>query len=160
MAKHEKRSTWIIVLLALLVIVGLAYIFIANYMRPHVTLRLGDGVFRAELARTSEEHIRGLSGHTALPSNHAMLFVFDHDAKHKMWMQGMRMDIDIVWLDSDKEVVHIVRRASPDSYPNVFKPETEARYVVELASAVSTARNIHVGMRAEFDLDEIRGMDW
>lgn len=159
MSKRERKSAWVIALLALGIVLGLGYVFITSYMRPHVTLRLGDGVFRAELARTEAERTQGLSGRSALPNNHAMLFVFDGDDKHSIWMRDMRIDIDIVWLNRHKEVVHIVRNASPWSYPNIFEPTSDARYVVELAAGVAEQRNIRIGTTADFDLNEIKGVE-
>ena len=121
---------------------------------------MGDGVFTAELARTASERQQGLGGVSTLPKNKAMLFVFDRDGYHAVHMRNMKISIDVIWLDKDKKVVHIVRNMSPDTYPRVFEPSEPARYIIEVAAGVANDRNIRVGNTAVFDLNEIKGIDW
>jgi uncharacterized membrane protein (UPF0127 family) len=103
-----------------------------------------------EHARTPEALTRGLGGRNSLPPSYAMLFIYAADAPHGIWMKDMRFAIDIVWLDSDKRIIHQLRNVSPATYPTVFRPRTPARYVLELTANTSPWQN---GEQLQFDTD-------
>lgn len=105
-----------------------------------VILSLGDNAYTLEIADTPEKRVLGLSGRESLGKLEGMLFVFDKPGFHGIWMKDMNFDIDILWLDQDKRVVHIKEHASPSSYPTVFYPRERSRYVIEL-KAGEIARN-------------------
>ncbi len=71
----------------------------------------------------------------------------------------MKVPIDIIWLDKDKKVVEIVKKASPEGgEKTVFVPKKDARYVVELPAGTADNKAIRVGRTAIFDvnLEDIR----
>ncbi len=104
-------------------------------MQPKPLLDLGKATFRVELAETPAAQEKGLAGRTKLAEREAMLFVFPEDDTWKIWMKGMKMPIDIVWLDRDKKVVHIEENVQPDAEPyEVYQPPVPARYVLEMAA--------------------------
>lgn len=134
----------------LLVTLLLTQVVSAYFSPPKATLHLGDGKFSATIADTEATRIKGLSGTLHLPADHAMVFVFDGDARHGIWMKDMRYAIDIVWLNDAKQVVDFVMHVPADSYPKVFTPKDNARYVVELKSGTVEKKNIRVGQFAVF----------
>lgn len=136
-----------------LVLVGLAALYILwPQIQPQTTLRLGDGVFKTRVAKTPDEREKGLSNTTALREDQALLFVFETDEKWSIWMKDMNYPIDIIWLNKDKKVVHIVKNAPPESYPDEkFTSKEEARYVVELVAGTADKKSIKVGGKASFD---------
>ena len=34
-----------------------------------------------------------------IDENYAMLFVFDHNDHHKMWMKDMKFSVDMIWIN-------------------------------------------------------------
>ncbi len=109
-------------------------------------LQVGGQRYHVTVMRTDEELDRGLSGTNGLPADQAMVFVFAHDDTWPMWMKDMKYPIDIIWLSSDKQIVHIVKNAQPSSYPNTeFAPEKPSRYVVELPSGTVDRTDIKNG---------------
>ena len=65
-------------------------------------------------------------------------------------MKGMKIPIDIVWLDRDMRVVHIEVNAQPDAEPyKTYKPPVSARYVLELVSGGTSKFDIKNGMTAK-----------
>ncbi len=108
-------------------------------------LRLRGHSYHMTIQRTDAEREKGLSGSANLPQNEAMLFVFPRDGKWGMWMKDMTYPIDMVWLDSDKNVIYTVKNAEPSSYPKVFMPDKNARYVIELASGTIERTGITKG---------------
>lgn len=112
-------------------------------------LTIGGHDYKATVARTEAARERGLSGTDNLPTNEAMLFIFPRDAEWSIWMKDMKYPIDIVWLDTAKKVVHLVKDAKPESYPNtIFRPGVTTRYVIELASGTIERTGIKIGDKA------------
>jgi hypothetical protein len=65
-----------------------------------------------ELARTSVEQIRGLSGRPTLDPGHGMLFVYERPQPVSIWMKDMRFPLDILWIRGGR-IVRIEKRAPP-----------------------------------------------
>lgn len=120
------------------------------WRNDQVKVSIGSARIQAEVADTEPERAKGLRDRAHIAENQGMLFVFSHDAKWQIWMKDMKVPIDIVWIDADKQVVAVQRNVRPDSYPGHFTPPADARYVLELASGVAQKTNIGPGMRAEF----------
>ncbi len=108
-------------------------------------IQIASSTISVHLADTEEERARGLSGLAGLAEDEAMLFVFDADGPHAFWMKDMRFAIDIVWISRDGTIVHIEENVGPETYPEVFVPRSEARYVVELSGGWVDRHNVTVG---------------
>lgn len=65
-----------------------------------------------EVARSSVEQIRGLSGRPDLRPGHGMLFVYDRPQPVSIWMKDMRFPLDILWIRGGR-IVKIEKRAPP-----------------------------------------------
>lgn len=85
----------------------------------------------SRIADSDSERVSGLSGVKNLDKYDALLFIFENEDKHGIWMKNMLIPIDILWLNSSKTVIHIEEYVSPDSYPRIFYPNNNAKYVVE-----------------------------
>ncbi len=80
---------------------------------PTGTLLIAGRVrIEVELARTTTEKVRGLSGRPALASGHGMLFVYDRPEVVSIWMKDMLFPLDIVWIRGGR-IVHIEKEAPP-----------------------------------------------
>jgi len=116
------------------------------------TIGIGDVSIGVAIADTSVARERGLSGVERLAKGEGILFIFQDDGLHSFWMKGMLFSIDILWISSEKRVVHIEKNVSPESYPQSFTPPTRARYVLEVPSGFATEHEIEVGSKLEFSL--------
>lgn len=116
---------------------------IDNAKYKKTTLKI-DGVdFEIFIADNAALQEQGLSGWTSLQSSQGMLFVFNKDGKYPFWMKDMNFPIDIVWLDSTYNIVHIEKDLAPSTYPNSFSSNLPARYVLELpANTIKTDSKI------------------
>jgi uncharacterized membrane protein (UPF0127 family) len=152
MSRRKNALSWAIVVFALL-LVGVAATYVLwPRLQPHATVRLGDGVFQARIAKTPAARTKGLSGTEQLAKDEALLLAFDHEDLWKIWMKDMNYPLDIVWLNKDKEVVYIVKNAPPQSYPHKqFTPKDAALYVLELSAGTVEEKAIVIGDRAAFD---------
>jgi uncharacterized membrane protein (UPF0127 family) len=110
----------------------------------------------AELAVTDEERARGLMFREKVLPDQGMLFVFEREDLHAFWMKNTLIPLDMLWLDSDRRVIHIAANVPPcraDPCPS-YGPDTPARYVLELRAGGAAANVIKTGDRLQFVLPE------
>lgn len=81
-----------------------------------------------------------------------MLFVYDMPGSYAFWMKDTRIPLDIMWLNSEKEIVHIESNVQPASYPKTFVPKMPAQYVLETNAGYAQKYTIKIGDRVEFEL--------
>jgi uncharacterized membrane protein (UPF0127 family) len=108
-------------------------------------LKINDTVLQVSIANTDTERIRGLSGKTGLAEKEGLLFVFETEGYHGIWMKEMNFPIDIAWLDKDKKIIHIEKDVSPDTYPKVFMPPKPDLFVLETRAGLFQKFDIKVG---------------
>ncbi len=141
----------LLLLFGLLLITLLPFFFFrempldAPSSQGRTSLYVGGVLVFVEIADTIPKQVRGLSGKESLQENEGLLFAFGDEAKHGIWMKEMRFPIDIVWAKEGGEIVHTERQVSPDTYPQVFEPDENARYVLELPAGFLDRNNIQEG---------------
>jgi uncharacterized membrane protein (UPF0127 family) len=126
-----------------------------SYGYRQVNVTMNGLVLVADIAATDEQRTKGLSVKDRLGENEAMLFVFDKEAEHTFWMKNMKFPIDIIWLDSDKTIVHIEHNLQPCSFELLcptYKPNVESLYVLETVGGFAEKHDIVKGTMVEFDL--------
>jgi uncharacterized protein len=126
-----------------------------SYQRVNVTVN--GLVLVADISVTNEQRTKGLSVKDGLAENEAMLFVFDNEAEHTFWMKDMKFPIDIIWIDSDKTIVHIEHNLQPCGYGLLcptYKPGQDSLYVLETVSGFAEKHNVVQGTRVQFELNE------
>ena len=114
-------------------------------------LKIAGQNIKVDIADTPALREQGLSGRQVLGDSEGMLFVFPQSGTHGFWMKDMNFAIDIIWIGEDMKVVYIEKDAQPDSYPNTFGPNENAKYVLEVSAGFSEKNNVKVGDRVEFD---------
>lgn len=114
------------------------------------TVYIGQKQLKTLIVTTDKDRAQGLSGRQSLAPYDAMLFVFDTPAPYGFWMKDMLFSIDIIWLDSFKKVVHVKEDARPESYPEIFTPETSAKYVLEVPAGFARENNVKIGSEFSF----------
>lgn len=122
---------------------------------PELPLKLPSGrTFTAELMVKPEDRQMGVMFRASLPAGRALLFVFDGLDFHSIWMKNCRFPIDIVWLDEQQRVVHVVEAAPPCTKEPcaVYEPLQRALYVVEMNSGQARREQVELGRRLEFTL--------
>lgn len=106
---------------------------------------LGGSVIAVRVADSVCERELGLSGLSELAPNEGMLFVFPNDDRHGFWMRDMQFSIDMIWIASNGVVTDSASNVSPETYPTVFLPREEARYVLEIPAHATALYDIHRG---------------
>jgi uncharacterized membrane protein (UPF0127 family) len=124
-----------------------------RYLKSNVTIN--GFKLTADLALTNEQIEKGLSVKDKLKENEAMLFVFGESAKRSFWMKDMKFPIDIIWLDSDGNVVHIEQNLQPCVSVLIctsYSPNIESQYVLETVAGFTQRHNVSVGIDIDFEL--------
>ncbi len=98
-------------------------------------LCIRDTCIFVEVADTPEARRQGLMYRKGLAPNRGMLFVFEDEGIHGMWMKNMQFPIDIIWFDADKKIVDITENALPckDICPSIIPP-VPTKYALEVVS--------------------------
>lgn len=94
-----------------------------------MVIKIGDKEYNVVQAKTESEKIKGLQGIKELPENEGMLFYFNPEEESSMWMKGVNIPLDIVFINDDWEVTK-VHKGKPDDETLVSSPETA--YVLEV----------------------------
>ncbi len=134
-----------------LIIIAATFVgfFLINNQRHVPQVKIGGEIIKVDLAITTREQEQGLSGRSGLSANTGMLFIFDHSGKYPFWMKDMNFPIDMIWLSESGEIIYIKKNALPDSYPQAFGPNKDAKYVLEVAPGFSDRTNLKEGDKAE-----------
>ena len=151
MSLRKDRLSWAFIGLGLTVVGVTAYFALMPHLRPQLQLRLGDGVYDAIVVRPSRNEAYDLNKY-GLRQNQAVLYIHDVDGIWPVDVKKRTIATDIVWLDSSKKVVYIVKHASADSKPDTtFRPTESARYVLELMDGTVENKAMNIGATAFFD---------
>lgn len=99
-------------------------------------------VFDVYLATSPEQQRRGLMFVRNLPESTGMLFVYDEDGMHSMWMKNTYVSLDIVFARGDGTISSVIHDTQPLSLRSLGAIEP-VRFVLELNAGV--ARRLHIG---------------
>jgi uncharacterized membrane protein (UPF0127 family) len=115
-----------------------------------IPIVIGGHVVAAEVADSPSTQKKGLGGHAPLEPNQGMWFVFKKTDIYPFWMKDMSFAIDIIWVDANGTIVDIWQNATPDTYPNAYKPARPAKYVLEVSADFTRQNSVHVGDKVIF----------
>ncbi len=73
----------------------------------------GTAGFEVEIADTPQLRRRGLQHREHLPATHGMLFLFPHPAPASFWMKDTPIPLDMIFIDSAGQVLHVHNEAIP-----------------------------------------------
>lgn len=113
-------------------------------------------VVEAEIAFTPAERATGLMFRETLPMGEGMLFIFEEEDFHSFWMLNMKFSIDIIWLSSEKRIVHIEHNAPPcpaEPCPS-YQPMQKALYVIEVPAGFAKKEDLRMGMKILIQIEE------
>ena len=110
----------------------------------------------AELAVTPKEREKGLMFRDYLGSDQGMLFIFEEEDFYSFWMKNTLIPLDIIWLNSHRQVVHIERNVPPcpgDPCPS-YVPRYPAKYVLELKAGQADENGLRLFDQVSFVLPD------
>lgn len=102
-----------------------------------------------EKAETDNERSQGLMYRSHMEDNQAMLFLFEKEERQAFWMKNTEISLDIIFVNAQKEVVHIAKNTKPYSTESI--PSFEyAQYVVEVKAGFCDKNNIEVECKIDY----------
>jgi len=153
-APNKKRVLFLL-LMALLLISG-AVLFNAPKKMETIEVRFPHGAtLQAEVADTPEKLLFGLAFRENLRNDHGMIFLFDQSDFHKVWTKQYQFNVDLMWVDESRRVVHVVETAVPcvkDPCEWYGPPPERARYVIAAMSGFVGRARVSVGNELVFAL--------
>ncbi len=145
--KLFARTYWRSLIVITLASVGL-FVMLSPvlFFQPALAkLEIKRQTIRLDIAQSEAAREKGLGGRKNMTDDKGMLFVFDKPAVECFWMKDMQFSIDIIWLNTAKQVVHIEHNLSPETYPASYCPKLPAKYVVELNAGQAEKLGISPG---------------
>lgn len=128
-----------------LIVVGALIIFAIQSQKQFTTLTLSNVSLKVEIANTSQKREHGLCCRESVPADQGMLFVYNSPGDHRFWMKDTKIPLDMFWIDSGKQIVHIEENVRPDSYPGAYGTNIPAQYILETNAGF--AKEYHIKNR-------------
>ena len=112
---------------------------------PAIDLTAGMHRIRAEVASDMGSRMQGLMFRKSMPQNAGMVFVFEENAAHCMWMKNTLIPLSVAFIDQGGEIVNIAE----------MQPQTEqshcaarpARYALEMNKGWFAQRGVKAGAK-------------
>ncbi|MEI7425030.1 MAG: DUF192 domain-containing protein [Candidatus Staskawiczbacteria bacterium] len=143
----------LLIIIFIIVSVYLSFYFASILLAPKHSINsfgsvcFGEKCFQVELAKTPLQREKGLMNRERLDKDRGMLFIFDKDGIYPFWMKNTLIPLDIIWINSNNEVVFISQNAQPCKSlicTSVF-PDKNAKYVLEINGGLCKENNFKVG---------------
>ncbi|AXS79247.1 DUF192 domain-containing protein [Dechloromonas sp. HYN0024] len=132
----------IVALCAGLAIGSLAW---AQSAMPVIELSAGFHRIEAEVAANDQNRQIGLMKRQSMPVQRGMLFVFNHENTHCMWMRNTLLPLSVAFMDAEGKIINI----------EDMQPQTEdnhcarrpARYALEMNIGWFAQRGLKPGIK-------------
>ena len=147
----QKKILFVGILVSIVVAGGI--LLTARMKKQESLVCFQNHCFRVELQLTPQEQRRGLMFREQLDMDSGMLFVYEEEGDRTFWMKNMFIPLDIIWIDSNKEVVFIKEHVQPcreDTCPSLHS-DKNAQYVLEINSGMAQKIGLSVGDRMEIE---------
>ena len=109
-----------------------------------VIVKIGNKTYNCQLAKTEEQHRKGLMDVEYLAPDEGMLFEFDKEGTHQFWMKNTSLELTQISINDDDEVEYVYQATPNDE---TLIPFINAKYILE----VNTNSGIVVGDDFETD---------
>lgn len=113
---------------------------------PKGVIKLDNVTLDVQIANTTDRMTEGLQFQQQLPYNQGMIFIFGQPQIVSMWMTDMQFPLDMIWFDSNGNVVHIEKDLAPctsnASCPTYNGAGQTTKYVLEVTAGFVDKFNI------------------
>lgn len=112
-----------------------------------IPLYIGSEKFTVEIADTLEKQMRGMMFRKNVPDDFGMLFVYNGEDYHSFWMKNCQVNLDIIFLNKDKQVVDMYIDVPPckEEPCNNYTTRILAKYVLELKGNRAREIDLKIG---------------
>ncbi|MGB9003307.1 MAG: DUF192 domain-containing protein [Nitrosotalea sp.] len=113
---------------------------------PKGKIKLDNMTLDVQIADTPDKMTEGLQFQQQLPYNQGMIFIFPQQQIISMWMIDMQFPLDMIWFDSNGNVVDIEKNLAPchanSTCPIYTGQMQNAKYVLEVTGGFADKFNI------------------
>ena len=114
---------------------------------PLAELSVGMYRIHVEVADNAEKRRLGLMHRESMAEYRGMIFVFDDERRHCMWMKNTLIPLSVAFIDSHGEIINI-RKMHPRSTQNHCAGRS-ALYALEMNQGWFEQRGIEAGMTVD-----------
>ena len=86
---------------------------LAEVKFPRGTIKIDNKILDVQIAETDAQKTRGLMFQNELPDDQGMIFVFSQEQVVPIWMLNMQFPLDIIWFDTNGNVIHVEKNVPP-----------------------------------------------
>jgi len=146
----------------LILLLGGLFFYFGNFVVNDIAQKneiievvIGEKTYNLEIVTTDQDLEKGLAKFDQIENNQGMLFIFDKPGRWSVWMKDMKFNIDIIFLNENKEVVTIFQNVQFETHDNVFQyrkyvPDYDSKYVIELKEGEIKDNKIKLGDKISF----------
>ena len=147
---NKKRTNAIIILsMVTILILALAFYKIGTSKKESLVFITKNKEVRVnvEIADTLIEHTKGLMYRTSLDENLGMLFIFQEEATRSFWMKNTYLSLDIIFVNSNFEIIKIAKNAQPCTKDpcDKYSSDSPIKYIVEVNGGFTEREGIEIG---------------
>lgn len=102
-----------------------------------------------EIAEDERARALGLMHRYSMREDQGMLFIMDLEKEQSFWMKDTYISLDILFVNSQMEIVKIQKHTQPFSQQSIPSVEP-AKYVVEVVAGFCNRHNINKGDRIKY----------
>lgn len=106
-----------------------------------------------EIADDEYQTQTGLMYRHSMPDNEAMLFIFPDEQTRAFYMKNTEFSLDIIYLNSEKEIVNIQKNAMPFDETSL-PSEAASMYVLEVNGGLADKWNLQKGDKIHFTVSK------
>ncbi|MFQ5532114.1 MAG: DUF192 domain-containing protein [Candidatus Nanoarchaeia archaeon] len=150
----KNKKIKLLIIVSVIVVLFLIIVVYENSKQDKVCFN--KNCFYVEIAGTLEQRTRGLMYRDSLDENSGMLFVFPQEDIYLFWMKNVRFPLDIIWLNSNQEVVYTqenIPSCNQEICPTIT-PLAKAKYVLEINAGTVDKIGLGVGDKVEFYISQ------
>ncbi len=104
-----------------------------------------------EVADKDSSRIMGLMYRKSMEENQGMLFIFPKEDYQSFWMKNTYISLDIIYVNSDKEIVKIYKNTIPRTLKSL-PSEKKSQYVIEVIGGYTDRHDIKEGDKINFEI--------
>lgn len=105
-----------------------------------------------EIADTPEKIIQGLSDRPSLADNRGMLFILDKPDYHTFWMNKMKFNLDLVFINNNQvvDLAENIPFPKPNEQPQTLTVKAPFDKVLEINTGKIKEYGIKIGQPVQF----------
>ncbi len=112
-------------------------------------IHVGSEKITAEIAKSKDQHERGLMYRMELKDGTGMLFIFADEQPRTFWMKNTFIPLSIGYFDASKKLIDIQEmqpvKSEMDNHPPIYPSAGPAQYALEVPPGWFQRKHVKVG---------------